>query len=89
MHVIVRGRVQGVFFRVKIQELARSLDLAGWVRNRADESLEIVARGPAEKLALLRDWARHGPPGAAVESVEEIEDEEVGELSGFYVRGTR
>jgi acylphosphatase len=89
MHLIVRGRVQGVFFRSQTQELARSLGLCGWVRNRADESVEIVAQGPTAQLALLREWARHGPPGAAVESIEEIEDEEPGELSGFYVRGTR
>ncbi len=89
MHLIVRGRVQGVFFRVKAQELARSLGLNGWVRNRADESVEVVARGPANQLAIFRDWARRGPPGADVESVEEIDDAEPGELSGFQIRGTR
>ena len=89
MHLIIRGRVQGVFFRVKTQELARSLGLTGWVRNRADDSVELVARGPAEKLAIFRDWARRGPPGAEVESVDESEDAEMGELSGFQIRGTR
>lgn len=89
LHLIIRGRVQGVFFRSSAQELGQALGLTGWVRNRADESVELVAEGPAEKLALVLNWSRRGPAGAAVESIEQIQERETGEFASFYVRGSR
>ena len=80
--------MQGVFFRASAQELAESLGVTGWVRNRADDGVEIVAEGAPHSLARLREWARRGPSGAYVESVEEIAEAESGEFSRFYVRGS-
>jgi acylphosphatase len=83
---VVRGRVQGVFFRQSAVEQARSLGVAGWVRNREDGDVEGLAAGPPEALERLRAWLQHGPPAARVESVEwaEVPDEVVGD--GFVIR---
>jgi acylphosphatase len=86
LHLIVRGRVQGVFFRATAQEEAERLGLVGWVRNRLDGAVEIVAEGDASALARLRSWAHDGPSGAYVESVEEIVETVTGEFHRFHVR---
>jgi acylphosphatase len=88
IHLIIRGRVQGVFFRVSARELAQSLALTGFVRNRIDDSVELVAEGEPQTLRVLREWSHHGPNGAFVESVEEIVETETGEFAAFYVRGS-
>lgn len=86
LHLFIRGRVQGVFFRTSAQERAQELGVVGWVRNCVDGSVELVAEGPPEQLALLRDWSRRGPPGAFVESVKELKEAETGEFSDFHLR---
>ena len=72
IHLEVRGRVQGVGFRWFIVEKAEELNLAGWVRNRADGVVEIAAAGPREALVRLESAARAGPRGARVEEVREL-----------------
>jgi acylphosphatase len=59
--VRIRGRVQGVFFRAEASERARSLGLAGWVRNCPDGSVEAVFEGEDERVASMVDWCRRGP----------------------------
>jgi acylphosphatase len=73
-HVVVRGRVQGVGFRWFVREEARRLDVAGWVRNRADGCVEVAAEGADDSIEALRQALRHGPPGAAVASVDDVDD---------------
>jgi acylphosphatase len=68
--VRVRGRVQGVFFRVEARDRARSLGLAGWVRNCADGSVEAVFQGEPERVQSMVDWCGRGPSGANVDSVD-------------------
>ncbi|QGM46946.1 acylphosphatase [Methylocystis heyeri] len=63
---VARGRVQGVGFRNFIAREARRLGLAGWVRNRGLDEVEIVAAGAAESLDELARLARRGPPAAQV-----------------------
>jgi acylphosphatase len=87
LHLTVRGRVQGVFYRSTALERARDLGLNGWVRNRVDGSVELVAEGEATSIAALRAWSTKGPPGAVVRAVEEIEEIETGEFTSFGVRG--
>src|SRR5579872_1841351 len=87
LHLIVRGRVQGVFFRVSAQEEAQRLGLVGCVRNRFDGSVEIIAEGDPTSLASLRSWASRGPDGAAVEYVDEIAEAPTGEFRRFSVSG--
>ncbi|HEV2865409.1 MAG TPA: acylphosphatase [Allosphingosinicella sp.] len=69
----VHGSVQGVFYRAWTVETARALGLSGWVRNRRDGSVEIVAAGPEEALARLVEACRRGPPSAQVERID-VED---------------
>jgi acylphosphatase len=66
----VRGRVQGVGFRRSLEIKARMLDLAGWVRNRADGSVEALLAGDPAAVAELCEWARYGPPMARVDALE-------------------
>ncbi len=62
LHVIVRGQVQGVGFRWFVVRLADQLDLTGWVMNRPDRALELVAEGPPGRLDELLEALHEGPP---------------------------
>lgn len=68
-HLIITGRVQGVWYRGGMCDEARRLGVSGWVRNRADGSVEAMVAGTAEQVAAIMNWARGGPPGAVVEHV--------------------
>jgi acylphosphatase len=83
--VIVRGRVQGVFFRVDARDRARSLGLSGWIRNNLDGTVEAVFEGDDERVDSMVDWCRRGPAGAVVEDVDVSWEEPKGE-SSFLVR---
>jgi acylphosphatase len=83
--VIVRGLVQGVFFRDSTRRLAQRHGVSGWVANRADGAVEAVFEGEAGAVERLVAFSRQGPRGAQVESVEVAEEEPEG-LSGFAVR---
>lgn len=82
--LVVRGRVQGVGFRVSLVAEARRLGLAGWVRNRTDGGVEALATGPAEAVEALVAWAHHGPPFAGVSEVR-VEDAAPDGSTGFTV----
>ncbi len=83
--VIVRGLVQGVFFRDSTRRVAQRYDVTGWVSNRADGAVEAVFEGNADAVERLVAFSREGPRGAQVESVEVTEEQPEG-LSGFAVR---
>ncbi|MGQ0588784.1 MAG: acylphosphatase [Sphingosinicella sp.] len=83
----VTGRVQGVWYRGWTVGQARALGLSGWVRNRRDGSVEILADGPDEALAELVRRCHEGPPAARVERVEAEESEEAAP-AGFVGRRT-
>jgi acylphosphatase len=68
--VVIRGRVQGVFFRVETAERARSLGLNGWVRNNRDGTVEAVFQGDRDRVESMLAWCRRGPAAASVENVE-------------------
>ncbi|HMC05424.1 MAG TPA: acylphosphatase [Actinomycetota bacterium] len=84
-HVVVSGRVQGVFFRAETSRLARSRGVAGWVRNLPDGRVEAVFEGPRPAVESMVEWMRVGPRGAAVSSVEVGWEGPRGE-PGFRVR---
>lgn len=71
LFVAVRGRVQGVGFRWFVRERARALGLTGWVRNRDDGSVEVLAQGDERSLRQLRGLLGTGPSGANVSAVED------------------
>jgi acylphosphatase len=83
--VIVRGRVQGVFFRDSVQRRAREAGLGGWIRNRPDGSVEAVFEGDAGAVERLVRFCQEGPRGAHVERVERFEEEPEG-VADFVVR---
>jgi len=66
----VRGRVQGVGYRAWTVDVARGLGLDGWVRNRLNGSVEILAVGPAPAVDALIDRCRQGPPAARVDALD-------------------
>ena len=80
----IRGSVQGVFFRAEAADRARSLGLAGWIRNNPDGTVEAVFEGPRERVKSIVRWCARGPSGAAVENVETNWEEPSGE-DGFTV----
>lgn len=71
VRVVIRGRVQGVWFRAWTENVARDLCLDGWVRNRTDGTVEAVFAGPAPVVDRMINNCREGPPAAEVESVVE------------------
>ncbi len=70
VHLFVRGRVQGVYFRASAPREARRLGLTGWVKNRPDGNVEILAEGEEDTLKELIGWANRGPSAARVERVD-------------------
>ena len=83
----IHGRVQGVYYRASMVAEATRLGLHGWVRNRADGSVEALAQGGAPAVQALVDWARRGPPQALVERVD-VADAEPQTLPPFEQRAT-
>ena len=82
--VVVRGTVQGVFFRASCQREAYTRGVAGWVSNRPDGAVEAVFEGDAAAVEALVAWCRQGQPHAAVTGVEVASEEPEG-LAGFGV----
>ena len=84
-HLVVNGRVQGVYFRAETQDQAVALGLTGWVKNRPDRSVEAVAEGSREKIEKLIEWCRQGPPRAEVSGVNVAWEEYTGEFEEFKI----
>lgn len=76
VHLLISGKVQGVFFRASARNLARELGLRGWIRNNEEGKVESMATGESEALQLFVEWCRSGPPDAEVTEVEVIPAEE-------------
>lgn len=85
VHLNIVGRVQGVFFRQHTRDKAIELSISGWVRNRDDGSVELIAEGEEEALKIFVQWCHHGPERA---NVEEVQSKviEVKNLIGFEVK---
>lgn len=84
-HVLVSGRVQGVYFRAATRQRAESLGLSGWVRNLPDGRVEAAFQGPAAEVGRALAWVREGPPGASVTAAE-VEWETPQAEAGFALR---
>jgi acylphosphatase len=83
----VRGRVQGVGFRWFVENEAAKLGIAGWVRNRSDGSVEVLAQGTREQLFALRAKLHQGPRAARVDDVEEFESQPQQNIKTFRIEG--
>ncbi len=88
LEAIVEGNVQGVGFRYFVLETAQALGLTGWVRNRWDETVEVVAEGPQQAIDNLSTALHRGPRVALVSTVREDRSPAQGEFSGFIIRHT-
>ena len=86
LHLRIHGHVQGVFFRASAAKLARRMGLCGWVRNRSDGSVELVAEGPKDAILTLEEWCQNGPELAQVDDVESTWGDPVGMENEFDVR---
>ena len=85
VHIQVHGRVTGVYFRAAAQREAKRLGVTGWVRNRSDGSVEILAEGEEDAVKELIGWAHHGPSAARVEDVDVRYRSYTGEYSDFRI----
>ena len=70
VHISVRGRVQGVFFRASAQREARRLGVSGWARNKPDGSVEMLVEGEEEAIRDFVNWSHRGPSAARVDNVD-------------------
>jgi acylphosphatase len=87
LRFVVRGRVQGVGYRWFVEREAHVLGIAGWVRNNADGSVEVLAMGSRDQVLGLRSRLRAGPRAARVDDVEEAEAKPVAGLTTFRIEG--
>lgn len=83
LHAIVSGRVQGVSFRYYTTLKARELGIVGWVLNRQDGTVELIAEGTQSALESLEAWLHEGSPSAKVDSVDLTWDTATDEFSEF------
>ncbi|HPC85086.1 MAG TPA: acylphosphatase [Smithellaceae bacterium] len=86
VHVLISGRVQGVFFRAETLRTALSLGLAGWVLNREDGCVEALFEGEDESVDRMLAWCRQGPPHARVDRVDWTEEPWRGDLKDFRIK---
>ncbi len=70
LHLIISGRVQGVFFRHHTKKLAKKLNFMGWIRNNPDGTVELIAEGEEEKLKQLIEFCKKGPSSANVKDLK-------------------
>jgi acylphosphatase len=84
-HVIVTGRVQGVWFRASTRTEAQARGVAGWICNRYDGAVEAVLEGPEAAVNEVVEYCRRGPRGARVENVS-VQPEPPEGLQGFEIR---
>ena len=80
-HLVIHGRVQGVYFRDSMRQLARRSSVTGWVRNRSDGSVEAIVQGKPDAVEKMIKWAHRGPDAAQVIEVQ-IEDAQ-GQFDSF------
>jgi acylphosphatase len=85
VHLIVSGKVQGVWFRESTRLKAEELMIKGWVKNRPEGTVEIVAEGMEPDIKKFVEWCHEGPPRAIVRSLKETAQEFKGEFDSFNI----
>jgi acylphosphatase len=87
IHLVIRGRVQGVYFRASAVREAKRLGLTGWVKNRQDTAVEVVAEGEEDQVKDFLAWAQHGPATARVDKIDTRWRSYTGEFASFTIDG--
>ena len=85
LHAIVRGRVQGVYYRAFVSHHAREAGLMGFARNLTDGGVQVLAEGPPDALDRMLAKMREGPPGSLVRSVDYRIEEGESEYDSFSI----
>lgn len=86
VHLVIKGLVQGVWYRAYTERTAKALGLKGWVRNLPDGSVEAVMEGERAAIDLAILECRKGPPSSRVEKIEEQWESPNGEFASFEIR---
>ena len=86
VHLLIKGRVQGVYFRQGMMETAEKNNVLGWVRNLLDDNVEAILEGNDSNVDAVVEWARFGSAGAVVKELKIIEENYIGEFSDFIIR---
>lgn len=86
VHLLIKGRVQGVYFRQGMMETSEKNNVLGWVRNLPDDSVESILEGNDSNVDAVIEWARFGSAGAVVKELKITEENYVGEFSDFEIR---
>jgi len=84
--ILVSGVVQGVYFRAYARKEAQRQGIHGWVRNRANGTVEAVVEGEESAVQRFIAWCHHGPPSAAVTEVQVVWEPYRGEFRGFAIQ---
>jgi acylphosphatase len=84
VHLLVTGKVQGVFYRATAKKMAESMGIAGWVKNTANGNVEILAQGNEEDVKAYIHWCKQGPPKAVVTNLAVTERDDVA-MEGFEI----
>ncbi|MBW2041448.1 MAG: acylphosphatase [Deltaproteobacteria bacterium] len=85
-HVVIHGRVQGVFFRMETRKTALRHEVDGWVRNNPDGTVEAVFEGDKPRVEAVLSWCGHGPPHARVDELKLEWEPYTGKYSTFDIR---
>ena len=85
VHIFVKGRVQGVYFRQGMKDIAEKKNVTGWVRNLQDKRVEAILEGKDTDVNSVIEWSKMGPPNAIVDDVEIINEDYKGEFSKFEI----
>ena len=85
VHIVISGRVQGVFFRMETKQIADSFNVSGWVKNNSDGTVEAIFEGKKEAVDSVVEWCRKGPPHSKVNRVDVISKDYKGEFNGFNI----
>jgi len=88
LQLVIRGRVQGVGYRMAMTEAAAALGVTGWVRNRRDGTVEALVQGDDAIVERLLAWCRRGPPGARVTEIATFARDADPAMEGFSCRAT-
>ena len=86
VHLLIRGIVQGVYFRQTMMETAQKNNVLGWVQNLPDNRVESILEGNDSNVDAVIEWSHFGPAGAVVDELKITEENYIGEFSKFKIR---